>query len=113
MPISGLRTHTEGIEALYGFMTDNWEEITRRFPAGLSMLGSIVGMCTSGFSTQKDVERIQAFFADKTTKGFDQALAQSLDAIRAKAAWIERDREDVKSWVEAYTGAQKSVKSEL
>lgn len=111
MPISALRTHPEGIEALYGWMTDNWAEIAKRFPAGLSMLGSIVGMCTSGFSSTADVERVQGFFADKSTKGFDQALAQSLDAIRAKAAWLERDTGDVKQWVEAYEG--KRVKSEL
>jgi len=111
MPISALRTHPEGIEALYGWMTDNWTEISKRFPAGLSMLGSIVGMCTSSFSTYKDVERVQGFFADKSTKGFDQALAQSLDAIRAKAAWLERDTADVKQWVEANQG--KKVKSEL
>jgi aminopeptidase 2 len=111
MPISALRTHTKGIEALYGWMTDNWDEISKRFPAGLSMLGSIVGMCTSSFSTYTDVERVQGFFADKSTKGFDQALAQSLDAIRAKAAWLERDTADVKQWVEANQG--KKVKSEL
>ena len=112
MPISALRTHVEGTEALYGWMTDNWEEIAKRFPAGLSMLGSLVGMCTSGFSSLKDVERVQGFFADKNTKGFDQALAQSLDAIRAKAAWLERDREDVKAWVNA-NASGKNVKSEL
>jgi aminopeptidase 2 len=92
-------------------MTSNWEELSRRLPAGLSMLGSVVQMCTSSFANQKDLERVQAFFSDKSTKGFDQGLAQSCDAIRAKAAWLGRDRQDVKQWVEAYKG--KSVKSEL
>jgi aminopeptidase 2 len=92
-------------------MTSNWEELSRRLPAGLSMLGSVVQMCTSSFASQKDLERVQAFFSDKSTKGFDQGLAQSCDAIRAKAAWLGRDRQDVKQWVEAYKG--KSVKSEL
>lgn len=53
MPVGGLRTHPEGIEALYTWMTDNWEELSRRLPAGLSMLGTMVSICTSSFSSQE------------------------------------------------------------
>jgi len=111
MPVSGLRTHAEGIEALYDWMTDNWDELSRKLPAGLSMLGTMVSICTSSFTSKAGVERVQKFFADRSTKGFDQSLAQSCDAIRAKAAWLERDREDVKAWTEKYT--VKNIKSEL
>ena len=69
MPIGGLRTHPDGIEALYGWMTENWDELTRRFPAGLSMLGTLVSICTSSFSSQKDLARVRAFFSSKSTKG--------------------------------------------
>lgn len=111
MPLAALRTHTEGTEALFGWMTENWEELSRRFPAGLSMLGTIVSLCTSTFTRETDLERIQKFFETRSTKGFDQGLAQSLDSIRAKSAWLARDREDIKAWTEAYKG--KSIKSEL
>ncbi|TGO42655.1 hypothetical protein BHYA_0006g00580 [Botrytis hyacinthi] len=109
LPISGLRGHPEGIEALYVWMTENWEELQRRLPAGLSMLGTMVTICTSGFTGERNQKRIEEFFSKRDTKGFDQGLAQSLDSIRAKSAWVERDREDVKAWVEANT----QVKSEL
>ena len=92
-------------------MTGNFDLLVQKFPAGLSMLGSIVSICTSSFTSQKDLDRIQKFFETKSTKGFDQSLAQSSDAIRAKAAWLDRDREDVEDWVAAYQ--QKRVKSEL
>jgi aminopeptidase 2 len=111
MPISNLRTHPAGIEALYGWLTENWDEIARKLPAGLSMLGSVVTICTSSFSSQKDIDRIQKFFSERSTKGFDQNLAQSLDAIRAKSAWLDRDQKDVADWVKAYSG--KSPKSGL
>src|SRR6187402_2236598 len=104
MPIGGLRTHPAGIEALYSWMTENWEELARRLPAGLSMLGTMVSICTSSFTREADLDRIQKFFDSKSTKGFDQSLAQSLDAIRAKSAWLGRDKEDVKEWVNAYNG---------
>jgi aminopeptidase 2 len=45
------------------------------------------------------VEEIEKFFNDKTTKGFDRRLAQSLDEVRVKASWIERDANDVKTWL--------------
>ena len=102
LPISALRTHPGGIEALFRWLTTNWEEVTRRLPAGLSMLGTVVSMCTSSFCSERDLNRVQKFFADKSSKGFDQSLAQSCDAIRAKSAWINRDKEDVKEWLEAY-----------
>ncbi len=69
MPISALRSHPAGIEALYGWMTENWDELVRRFPAGLSMLGTIVSICTSSFTNQKDLERVKAFFSDRSTNG--------------------------------------------
>lgn len=113
MPVSGLRTHPEGIEALFGWMTENWDELSRRLPAGLSMLGTMVAICTSSFSRSSDIERIQKFFAERSTKGFDQSLAQSLDAVRAKAAWLDRDRKDVADWVASYPVKSKRIKSEL
>jgi aminopeptidase 2 len=92
-------------------MTENWEELSRRLPAGLSMLGTMVSICTSSFTNQDGLNRVQKFFSGRNTKGFDQSLAQSCDAIRAKSAWLERDRQDVKDWIKAYNG--KAIKSEL
>lgn len=33
------------------------------------------------------------------SQGYDRAVEQSLDAIRAKVNWIGRDRSDVESWL--------------
>lgn len=111
MPVGSLRTHPAGIEALFGWMTENWDELARRLPAALSMLGTMVSICTSSFTSEKDLDRIQKFFAEKGTKGFDQGLAQSCDTIIAKSKWLARDREDVKAWTKAYKA--KTIKSEL
>jgi aminopeptidase 2 len=63
------------------------------------MLGSVVQIVTNSFSSKASVEEIEKFFKDKSTKGFDQGLAQSLDAVRAKANWVERDAGEVRSWL--------------
>ncbi|AGO09863.1 AaceriAAL127Wp [[Ashbya] aceris (nom. inval.)] len=93
IPMQGLRTHKEGIVALWAWFQENWDEVSKRLPPGLSMLGSVVILATSAFSTHKMADEVRAFFASKSTKGFDQSLAQSLDSITAKAQWLDRDRQ--------------------
>lgn len=63
------------------------------------MLGGVVGTCTGGFTSEEAIVEIQKFFSDKDQKGYDRSLAQSLDGIRAKASWVKRDAENVKSWL--------------
>lgn len=94
-----MRTHPEGIRALWSFAKENWGTIVQKLPPGLSMLGSVVQIVTNNFSSMDAVEDIEQFFKDKSTKGFDQGLAQSLDAVRAKACWVERDAKDVRNWL--------------
>jgi aminopeptidase 2 len=80
-------------------MTENWEALEKKLPPGLTMLGSVVTVCTSSFTSKKQMKAIEEFFSKNSTKGFNQSLAQSLDAIKAKGQWIERDSEDVKTWL--------------
>ena len=94
-----LRTHPEGIRALWTWAQLNWETVVQKLPPGLSMLGSVVQIVTNSFTTIESVSEIEKFYSDKSTKGFDQSLAQSLDSIRGKAKWVERDAQEVRSWL--------------
>ncbi|KAF3929112.1 Laeverin [Dactylellina cionopaga] len=100
LPLAGLRGHPEGIEALWAWAKNNWDELERRLPPGLGMLGSIVQMVTSSFTTEEHIADVKKFFGERNTKGFDKGLAQALDSVSAKAKWLERDRDDVKKWLE-------------
>jgi aminopeptidase 2 len=101
LPIAGLRAHDQGITALWDWMKKNWGALYERLPPGLSMLSTVVSLCTSSFTHRDQMADVEAFFKQKNTKGFDQSLAQSLDAIRAKSQWLERDRDDLKEWLKA------------
>ncbi|KAF2663201.1 aminopeptidase [Microthyrium microscopicum] len=101
LPIAALRGSSASIEALWTWFTENWDAIVKRLPPGLSMLSTVVQLCTSGFTHADHVEKIEKFFASKSTKGFDQSLAQSLDSIRAKSKWTERDGDDVRKWLKS------------
>lgn len=100
LPLAALRSYPASVEAVWEWMKANWEELVARLPPGLSMLSTVVQLCTSGFTRQEHVEEIEKFFSTKSTKGFDQSLAQSLDSIRAKAKWTQRDGEDVRKWLQ-------------
>lgn len=99
-PISGLRSHKEGINALWAWFKENYEELVKKLPPGLGMFGNVVAISANGFTTKEQAEEVKAFFEGKKTAGFDRALAQSLDGIQAKAAWTERSRGEVKGWLE-------------
>ncbi|KAI9834855.1 MAG: hypothetical protein M1819_002763 [Sarea resinae] len=99
LPLGGLRTHKEGIEALWAWAKDNWATLEKKLPPGLSMLGTVVQLCTSSFTKEEHKKDIEDFFSKRSTKGFNQGLAQSLDAIQAKDNWLRKDRDDVASWL--------------
>ena len=101
MPAAGLRGHPEGVEALWTWLSSNWDEVYRRFPPALPMLGHLVTIFSSGFATPAQLAKLEKFFADKNQNGYDKSLAQSMDSIRSKIAWIERDRADVAAWLKA------------
>ena len=99
MPASGLRSHPDGIEALFNWLTINWDPLVQKLPPALSMLGSMVTILTSSLTTKAQLAKVEKFFEGKNTNGFDQSLAQTLDAIRSKVTWLERDGADVAAWL--------------
>ncbi|OIW34850.1 hypothetical protein CONLIGDRAFT_588415 [Coniochaeta ligniaria NRRL 30616] len=101
MPAAGLRSHPEGVEALFDWLQENWEQLIIKIPPSFSMLGSLVSIFTSSFTTKEQLDKVEKFFASKSTAGFEMSLAQSLDAIRSKISHLERDREDVKEWLKS------------
>lgn len=80
-------------------MRENWKQLQIKLPAGLSMLGSVVQICTGGFSSEEKANEVEKWFDGVSKKGFERGLAQALDGIRAKDGWLRRDREDVAMWV--------------
>ncbi|PYI04445.1 aminopeptidase 2 [Aspergillus sclerotiicarbonarius CBS 121057] len=108
VPMTTLRTHPNGIAGLWTWMTQNWPVIKERLSSGLAVLTMVIGLRTSGFTTDEQREAVQLFFRETGTEGFDQPLQQSLDEIRTKARWVERDGENVQKWLDSYRGSNGS-----
>lgn len=77
----------------------NWNELVRRYTITSRMLSYFI-MGTALFVSEKDADTVERFF--KKTKLFktNRALAQSLEKIRANAAWVNRDRKLIEKWLE-------------
>ncbi|RVX66064.1 hypothetical protein B0A52_09998 [Exophiala mesophila] len=99
MPIGGLGSTSDGINRRYEWLQKNWDVLVEKLPPSMSMLSSVVSICVAGFTNEKQLADVEAFFADKDKKGYDRSLQQSLDSIRAKANWLTRDAEDVQGWL--------------
>lgn len=99
IPMQGIRTHKKGIERLWTWMQEHWDEISKRLQPGSPVLGGVLTLGLANFTSFEDLEKINAFYSKKVTKGYDQTLAQALDTIRARAQWVNRDRDVVAAYL--------------
>ena len=99
MPIGGLSTTSLGVEMRWKWMQKNWAELVEKLPPSMTMLSSVVSICVAGFTKKSQLEEVTKFFDGVERKGFDRSLEQSCDSIRAKSNWLERDGDDVLSWL--------------
>ncbi len=67
-PLSGLRTYTRGIEALWTWLQANWDAVEAKCPPGLSMFSSVVKVCTMGFTRIDQLEAVKRFGAGRNQK---------------------------------------------
>jgi len=99
LPLAELRHDAEGVEMTWAWFKDNLEAIKTKCPPALSLLGYVVTMATASFTRKEHIQAIEKFFEGKDRTGFEKKLEQSLDGVRAKSSWLERDGEDVKAWL--------------
>ncbi|BGP38710.1 Aminopeptidase 2 mitochondrial [Rhodotorula kratochvilovae] len=76
----------------------HYDEIMLRFKGNFSV-GNVIKYSFFSLSSTRDADDVAAFFQDKDTSAFGQALSQGLDSVRSKAQWLERDAADVEGWL--------------
>ncbi|KIK59699.1 hypothetical protein GYMLUDRAFT_74140 [Collybiopsis luxurians FD-317 M1] len=83
------------------FFEKHYDELCRRFESTFMMRYLVEGTY-GGLSTQKDLDETNAFFKDKDTSRYHMGLAQSLDSIRAKIAYIEHSSSDLRQYLQVW-----------
>ncbi|SGY46416.1 BQ5605_C001g00430 [Microbotryum silenes-dioicae] len=96
---------------LWGLLKSNFDALIKRLD-GNFQAPYIFGKAFNTFTTDKDADEVEHFFEGKDTHIFQQALdqnipmlflsasTQGLEAIRANAAWLRRDRKDLRTWLQ-------------
>jgi aminopeptidase 2 len=102
----GLSTNPKATNVLREFFENNYDSIYTRLEATFSMK-YIVQAVYTGFSKEEDRAKAEAFFKDKDISKYNQALAQVLDGISAKAAFIERSTSNVVAWLGSWESKRK------
>lgn len=75
LPLSGLRNDPKGIEALWTWVQEKWDAVEEKCPPELTMLGSVVQICTIGFTKKSQAEEVRAWFGGRRTKVFTFLLS--------------------------------------
>ncbi|KAI9456781.1 leucyl aminopeptidase [Russula earlei] len=97
----GLASNPKAINALREFFEKNYHTINSRLETTFSMK-YIIQSVYIGFAKEEDRVKAEEFFKDKDIGKYNQALAQALDGISAKAAFIKRSSLDIVTWLEQW-----------
>ncbi|KAI0259093.1 leucyl aminopeptidase [Gloeopeniophorella convolvens] len=97
----GLATNSKVLFTLREFFEKNYDTINTRLETTFSMK-YLVQAVYSGFGKEADRVKAEAFFKDKNISKYNQALAQALDGITTKAAFIKRSTPDIVAWLEKW-----------
>ncbi|KAK7039363.1 aminopeptidase 1 [Favolaschia claudopus] len=83
---------------LVPFFKENYDTFSKRFATN-SMLKYMVTSCFRGLSTQAAHDDAEEYFKDKDTTRYSMALAQALETIRVRIAYIKRSGDDLEKWL--------------
>lgn len=95
----GLANNPQSRRLVWGFLRQAWPMLEQQFK-GSMLLGRIAAASFESFTSEADADAVEAFFADKDTSAFQQPLDQGIESIRSKARWLNRESQNVATWLE-------------
>ncbi|KAF9907526.1 Aminopeptidase 2 mitochondrial [Linnemannia zychae] len=97
--LAGLSRNTTSRHALWDFIKENWDMLTKRYVGSMALLGNIVKAGVGRFTSEEMAKDCEKFFEGKKVDDISRPIAQSLEVIRSNAKWVARDAEDVREWL--------------
>ncbi|GJN87331.1 hypothetical protein Rhopal_000280-T1 [Rhodotorula paludigena] len=95
----GLAANPSARRLVWSLVQQAWPQLEQQF-RGSMLLGSVAAASFQSFSSESDALAIEAFFANKDTTACAQPLQQGLDLVRAKSRWLEREKDNVRAWLD-------------
>jgi puromycin-sensitive aminopeptidase len=98
--VTGVASNLIGRDLAWQFVKDNWAEFDRRYGSGGFGLMRLVSIC-GNFTSEEQLQDVESFFTDHPAPAAERTIRQSLERIRLNIRWLERNREEVASWLNA------------
>ncbi|KAL2891232.1 Aminopeptidase 2, mitochondrial [Ceratocystis lukuohia] len=95
---SSLARNPEGRLSQWKYVQENWDKCLAKLGNPI-VVDRFIGVTLSGFSDDKFIDEITAFFADKDTSSFNRTLETAKDGIRARSNYKTRDSAALKEWL--------------
>ncbi len=100
--LSSVGQNPWGRSLAWEFVKRNWQAIMDRYHnGGLFLIGRIIEGTTTAFTTLDKFQDVKGFFKTHKVPGAKRTIKQSLEMIRLNITVLNRDREDIKKWLEA------------
>ncbi|RKP04556.1 peptidase family M1-domain-containing protein [Thamnocephalis sphaerospora] len=94
--------NTAARRALWGFVQTNYDQLAENYKGSPSILSNIIKSACAQFASDADAKQIESFFAAREHRNVERAVQQSLERVRANAAWLERAQDEVSAWLKKH-----------
>lgn len=99
---ASLASNSKARKALWDYVRSDWAKVSERLSARPIVMDRFVKMSLSRFASHEVEKAIEAFFRDKNTEGWNRAVVQVIDNVRANANYRERDEALVSEWLQTH-----------
>ena len=99
---ASLAANPKARRVLWDYVQKNWEKVSKKLSARPIVMDRFIKMSLSKFASHDIEQNISAFFRDKNTEGWNRAVVQVIDTVRANANYRERDEQLVLEWLKAH-----------
>jgi hypothetical protein len=99
--LQGIQANPMAIETALNWTETRWSDLINKSEGGpVFVLSRLISVIT----TRKDIDRVRAFISDPTKLQYQVAVNAALDVAMKKVAWVERDTEKLKTWLQEAGG---------
>ncbi|CAI5476698.1 unnamed protein product [Closterium sp. Yama58-4] len=88
-------------EFAWEYFKEHYDTIHARFSSAAALFKRIPALPLKGFATEDKARDAEAFFSAHQVPAAAMELERTLETIRARAAWLARDGDDIVAWLKS------------
>lgn len=100
--IGSIAANIKGRDLAWQFFKDNNVELKERYAAGF-LLSRLVKSTSETFVTMERAAEVESYFQENPMPGSERNVAQAVETIRLNAAWLSRDGDAIKKFLDENT----------